>query len=715
MGEGFMQQALVGMVLVVMLCAGLSGQTQQSVATNASPVVPTLVKFSGTLTDVSGQALTGIVGVTIYLYKDEQGGAPLLMETQNVRSDKNGHYSVVLGTTTAQGLPTDLFASGEARWLGVQAQGQAEQPRVLLLSVPYALKAGDAQTVGGLPPSAFVLAAPAVGNATTTTASTAAASSSASAPPPASSNVTTTGGTANTIPVFTTATNIQNSLLTQAGTTAINVGGTLNLPASGTATALAGFKSRPHNFVASVFNSGTSTAVAQTFQLQAEPVNNNTTTASGTLNLLYATGTATPAETGLKVSSKGLFTFATGQTFPGAGTVKSVGLAAPATDFTVTGSPVTSTGTLNIAWKVTPTSADTANAIVKRDGSGNFTAGTVTATSLNAANATLTNSLNINSTTVTPLFVQSNVGSATVITGDASATTGGAWGVEGITQSNASDARGVYGLADSATGSPNGVYGLASSNFGVGVFGQLGSESSTGINFTGFGVGTWGDAGAGTGAWGVLGTADDSIAGIFQNNSASAGTLYAQNSNASGRPFFAFNTANNTFCDVDSGGNLNCTGSKNAVVPIDSGKRIVAMSAIESPKNWFEDFGSAQLSGGSAVVAIDPEFAQTVNAEMNYMVIPVPNGECKGLFVTNKTPTSFEVRELGGGTSNIQFDYRIVALRKNYESVRFADHTNDPDPRKMMERMKSVRPQARPALANKVAPLHPALSQGTGK
>src|SRR5260370_17764306 len=118
--------------------------------------------------------------------------------------------------------------------------------------------------------------------------------------------------------MFTTATNIQNSLLTQAGTTAINVGGTLNLPATGTATALAGFKSRPHNFVASVFNSGTSTAVAQTFQLQAEPVNNNTTTASGTLNLLYATGTATPAETGLKVSSKGLFTFSTGQTFPAA-------------------------------------------------------------------------------------------------------------------------------------------------------------------------------------------------------------------------------------------------------------------------------------------------------------------------------------------------------------------------------------------------------------
>ena len=46
---------------------------------------------------------------------------------------------VALGSTSSQGLPANVFASGEARWLGVQVQGQAEQPRVLLMSVPYAL------------------------------------------------------------------------------------------------------------------------------------------------------------------------------------------------------------------------------------------------------------------------------------------------------------------------------------------------------------------------------------------------------------------------------------------------------------------------------------------------------------------------------------------------------------------------------------------------
>lgn len=35
----------------------------------------------------------------------------------------NGRYTVRLGSTLSQGLPIDLFASGEARWLGVQVTG----------------------------------------------------------------------------------------------------------------------------------------------------------------------------------------------------------------------------------------------------------------------------------------------------------------------------------------------------------------------------------------------------------------------------------------------------------------------------------------------------------------------------------------------------------------------------------------------------------------
>jgi len=127
----------------------------------------------------------------------------------------------------------------------------------------------------------------------------------------------------------------------------------------------------------------------------------------------------------------------------------------------------------------------------------------------------------------------------------------------------------------------------------------------------------------------------------------------------------------------------------------------VAMSAIESPQNWFEDAGAADLVNGSAVVALDPDFIQTVNTEQEYMVFPVPNGDCKGLYVSHQTATSFEVHELGGGTASVRFYYRIMALRKNYENVRFADHTNDPDPKTMLlKRKQAAHMEAEPTLAN---------------
>jgi trimeric autotransporter adhesin len=303
--------------------SGSAPAAPAAVPASVSAVVPAMVNFPGTLTDLNGKPISGVVGVTFLLYREPQGGAPLWMETQNVRPDKAGHYSAMLGSTNSQGLPADLFVSGEARWLGVQVSGQAEQARVFLLSVPYALKAADAQTLGGFPLSAFVLAQPGSPALSSNSAAPAAASSSspraATAPPPASSNVTTTGGTVNAIPLFTTATNIQNSLLTQTGATAVNVAGKLNFPAQGVATATGGKFSRPESFVASAFNGTSSVAVPQTFQLQVEPAGNNTAAPSGTLNLLYGSGTTAPAETGLKINNKGLIAFAAGQTFPGTG------------------------------------------------------------------------------------------------------------------------------------------------------------------------------------------------------------------------------------------------------------------------------------------------------------------------------------------------------------------------------------------------------------
>ena len=231
------------LVVSLLFAPALLAQTQSPVSANqnaASPAasaaeVPRLIKFSGTLLDAQDRPMAGPVGVTFALYSQQTGGAALWLETQNVKPDANGVYTILLGANSANGVPAELFASGEARWLEVQVERQAEQPRVLLVSVPYALKAKDAETLGGKPASAFVTTETlaSAGNSagasapSSSTASTSLSISNAqstpktvaSTPQPAATcaSVTSDGAAAiNSIALFTTACNIEGSLMTQA-------------------------------------------------------------------------------------------------------------------------------------------------------------------------------------------------------------------------------------------------------------------------------------------------------------------------------------------------------------------------------------------------------------------------------------------------------------------------------------------------------------------
>jgi hypothetical protein len=175
----------VNSILMAFVCLLMSGtllgqqpavpmdasSSQVSSHTTTQAIVPRLIKFNGALRDLAGKPLTGPVDVTFSLYTDEAGGSPLWFETQTVQANSVGHYTVLLGAMTAAGVPLELFTSGEAHWLGVMVEGLPEQPRVLLVSVPYALKAGDAETLGGKPASAYLLASPG-GSGTDTSATT---------------------------------------------------------------------------------------------------------------------------------------------------------------------------------------------------------------------------------------------------------------------------------------------------------------------------------------------------------------------------------------------------------------------------------------------------------------------------------------------------------------------------------------------------------------
>ena len=899
----------IGCVVVGFLLFVLSLAAQTASSSPTSSQVPPLIPFSSVATDEGGNSLSGVVSVTFSLYAAQQGGPPLWAETQNnILLDPSGHYSVQLGITQPNGVPTTLFTTGEARWLGVRIAEQVEQPRVLLLSVPYALKAGDAATIGGLPPSAFVLAAP--GTASAAAAPTAfIGPTTSSSDAPAGTDVTGTG-TVDFIPLWTTTSNIANSVLFQSGSgttakvgintttpaTTLDVKGTgtirgaLSLPAISTATATKGSNSQPLDLVTSAYN--TTAAVNQTFQLQAEPAGNDTTTASGTLNLLFGSGTTKPAETGLHIANTGVITFNAAQTFPntitgvttatgsgltGGGTSGTLSLGllntcttkqvlqwngtawacASAGTGTVTsvasglglkGGPITTSGSLTIDTTVVPqlggantfTGNQTVNGIFAASSSAFGVTGTATASTGLGIGVTGTAATpsgygveGINNATSGGVGVYGSTGAAagygveginTSGVGTGVYGTAGQFGVYGVATASSgstvgvygsgvdglqgsgtvhgvyasgtgagsvgvygtSPGYGLYGVATNTTGSSFGVYGSGGSNgvygiapnfglygvatatsgnsvgvFGTGIDGLQGSgtaygvyaaasaSGSTGVYGTApqfgvygvatgsgntvgvFGSGVDGLQGGGTtngvyanggqygvqsytsagiaGTYGVyqgpsalggtlasveavwadtnldgesvfasalLATADNAVAGDFYNNSIYY-TISAQNygSGGSGDVIHAEGTGGS--CTLTGNGDTSCTGVLKSVVATASsgGPQRVETYAVQSAENWFEDAGTAQLVNGAGRVNLESVFGQTVNTGVEYHVFLTPDGDCKGLYVSAKTASGFEVREHGGGASSIAFEYRIMAKRVGYENVRLKNVT----------------------------------------
>ena len=120
-----MQKVLTAVALSVSLSGAAAAQTP-----------PRVIPYNAVAADEFGQPRTGVVGILVAIYEDQSGGVPLWVELQGVTPDAQGRYAVLLGSTT-DGLPLDLFETGSARWLGVQLEGQHEQPRMMLTSVPY--------------------------------------------------------------------------------------------------------------------------------------------------------------------------------------------------------------------------------------------------------------------------------------------------------------------------------------------------------------------------------------------------------------------------------------------------------------------------------------------------------------------------------------------------------------------------------------------------
>ncbi len=369
-----------------------------------------------------------------------------------------------------------------------------------------------------------------------------------------------------------------------------------------------------------------------------------------------------------------VFTGAAGPAGPAGppGPVSSVGLSAPTSDFVVAGSPVTKAGTLGLSWKVVPDSNNTANAIVKRDVSGSFSANSIVANSLiasttdattaNAADINISGGVLVSTGRLVGIDASSSAADATTIFAKATAATGAGWGVQGSTASNAANAKGVYGFASATTGTAEGLSGISLSNRGLGVAGiAAGSSFSTQAagQIGNFPIGVVGDASAGVG---VLATSDTSVALLAISNSPFS--YAAEIHNVGGSPFFAGGNIGSV--TINGNGDLTATGAINGAVknfridhPLDPGGKYLNHTSIESSEMLNLYTGNAILGAdGSATVAL-PTWFTALNEDFRYQLTPI--GGFAQLFIAEEI--SGNQFRIAGGRNGMKVSWQVTGVR----------------------------------------------------
>ncbi len=306
--------------------------------------VPPLIRFNGTLRDNVGVSKNQTAQLALGIFETQEGGAPLWTEAHEIHTDSSGKYSVLLGSRSG-GVPIELFRSMSSMWIGAVSDN-SKMGRIRFISVPYALKASDAETLAGHLISDFVLKD-----------RTSNASDSAYPIPGCEGLLCTPWKSPVIAPSFLSTNSIGPSFISSASSgppleilskdlvrnlnadmlhglpplafaqlakSSVFVApqlfkGGVVLPPTGTAskTHPNGEPSSGLDFRTSSLNSTSQETQEPYFRWQAEPIGSNTDSPTARLSLLFSQGTpATPVETGFSFGHDGTMTFASGQQIP---------------------------------------------------------------------------------------------------------------------------------------------------------------------------------------------------------------------------------------------------------------------------------------------------------------------------------------------------------------------------------------------------------------
>jgi hypothetical protein len=233
------------------------------------------------------------------------------------------------------------------------------------------------------------------------------------------------------------------------------------------------------------------------------------------------------------------------------------------------------------------------------------------------------------------------------------------------TRSDSNNTHGIIGFSSSGSpGANTGVFGFA--NVGPGVTGSggvssvgvFGTSPNAGIYGTSFNRGIWGNTQAGSGQSFYADGAGIGYYATVQGDAVFAETLNPAR--------FAGNFRGNVFIT----GSLSVQGTKSAVVPDGQGsyRRVYCEESTES---YFSDYGEVRYRNGHAEVRLDPDFASLVH-NAGYHIFLTEYGDNNALYVSNRTPTGFEVQAKDSPTASGTFIYRLVGKRKDVPSPRLS-------------------------------------------
>jgi hypothetical protein len=238
-------------------------------------------------------------------------------------------------------------------------------------------------------------------------------------------------------------------------------------------------------------------------------------------------------------------------------------------------------------------------------------------------------------------------------------------GVRGITHGSSSSAAGIQGdnnttaTAVRANGFGGNLFignnSVSSDVFRVDDAGDIfaGHQISSGLDgSTAFGLEAEGSLEA------VVGIGTSSSAAGVASTGVSGAAMYVATNSSNTRTLLADDSGNLTITGLIFTGGVCSSGcAKNAKAP---GIRVITYAPREAAPTM-EDVGEGQLVDGRSYVALDRDFATVIDQHSSYFVFITPEGDNRGLFVTDKTLRGFRVGESQGGHSTLPFSYRIVA------------------------------------------------------